>query len=202
MDSVAGKPLHEPHFIPFRTGIRKKLWKKNCIALGLAAGFLEPLESTAILLITRSVQRMLELFPNFSRGEQAWPSLASEFNARMRADYEEVRDFIILHYRTTKRIDTEFWRRCQTDPVPDGLGANIELFEARGQFRKADQGVFGNTSWQAVLTGMGVMPQSHHPFADLGGFDRIHRQMQAERARLEAAVQALPAYRGFPPTLR
>ncbi|MFC1720306.1 tryptophan halogenase family protein [Pseudomonadota bacterium] len=201
LDSVAGKLISEPHFIPFRTGVRKKMWKKNCIALGLAAGFLEPLESTAIQLITRSVQRMLELFPNFSQGELAWPSLASEFNARMRADYEEVRDFIILHYRTTKRTDTEFWRRCQADPVPDRLGAKIGLFEARGQLCVADRSVFGETAWQAVLTGMAVTPQSHHPFVDMAGFDKIHRQMKADRVRLEAAVQALPAYRGFPETL-
>jgi tryptophan halogenase len=197
LDSMAGKPLVEPHFIPFRTGIRKQMWKKNCIALGFAAGFLEPLESTAIHLITRSAQFLLELFPNLSQDEQDWPGLASEYNARMRADYEEVRDFIIVHYCTTKRTDTEFWRRCQSAPMPEHLEEKIGLFKAHGQLRIACDRLFGKSSWQAVFTGMGLIPRGHHPFADMGGFDRIHLQMKSDRNRLEEAVKALPVYRGF-----
>jgi tryptophan halogenase len=197
LDSVRGEPLGEPHFIPFRTGIRQQMWKKNCIALGLAAGFLEPLESTAIHLITRSVQFLMELFPNFSQGEQEWPGLASEYNARMRRDYEEVRDFIVLHYCLTKRTDTEFWRRCQTIPVPEDLEEKIGLFETHGQLSVSHDRLFDKSSWQAVLTGMGVIPRCHHPFADMGDFDKIHRRMQAERTGLEAAVQDLPDYRGL-----
>jgi len=194
---MAGEPLIEPHFIPFRTGIRKQIWNKNCVALGLAAGFLEPLESTAIHLITRSVQCLMELFPNLSQGEQDWPSLATEYNARMREDYEEVRDFIILHYCMTKRTDTEFWRRCQSNPVPERLQERIELFKARGQSHVDPDRLFDKSSWQAVFTGMGVIPRSHHPFADKGGFDSVLQQMKSNRSRLETAVQALPDYRGL-----
>jgi len=196
LDSAPGELSGEPHFIPFRSGIRNQLWRKNCIALGLAAGFLEPLESTAIHLITRSVQLLLELFPGFSKGEQEWHGLASEYNARMREDYEEVRDFIILHYCLTQRTDTEFWRRCQAIPVPQHLEQTIGLFKTHGQLPAGHDRLFDKSSWQAVFTGMGVIPRCHHPFADMGDFDKTHRRMQAEKTRLAAAVQDLPVYHG------
>jgi len=195
--TMAGEPLAEPHFIPFRTGIRKQMWKKNCVALGLAAGFLEPLESTAIHLITRSIQLLLELFPNLSQCDQDWTCLATEYNARMSADYEEVRDFLVLHYCMTKRTDTEFWRRCQSTPIPEHLREKIALFKAHGQLRIDNDRLFDKSSWQAVFTGMGLIPRCYHPFADLDNFDEIHEQMRAERTTLDSAVQALPDYRGF-----
>jgi len=197
LDSVEGKPMHEPGMISFRAGVRQQLWKKNCIAIGLAGGFLEPLESAAIYLVTRGVQRMLELFPNLERDEQDWPGLATEYNTRMRMDYEEIRDFTILHYCTTTRADTEFWRLCQSNPVPDSLAGRIELFKARGELRIADDGLFKKSNWQAVLTGMGVIPRSYHPFIDLVDFNGISQAMQAHRAQINDAIQALPTYRKF-----
>lgn len=197
LDSMEGDTLYEPRFIPLRTGIRKQMWKKNCIALGLAGGFLEPLESTAIHLITRGVQFLLELFPNLSPDEQDWPGLATEYTARMLGDYEEIRDFIVLHYCTTERTDTDFWLFRRSLPIPDSLGERIELFRATGQLRVSDDCLFKKPDWQAIFTGMGVIPHHHHPFADMGDFDRIHQMMRARRDQLEAAVQDLPVYHGF-----
>jgi len=197
LDSLEGKPVREPHFIPFRNGMRKQLWKKNCIALGLAGGFLEPLESTAFHLAIRGVEHMLELFPNLHEEKREWPTLAAEYDGRMRVDYEEIRDFIILHYCTSRRTDTEFWRRRQSLPVPDSLAARIELFKSRAQLRVADNSLFDESSWFAVLTGMGVIPDSWHPFVDMADFAAIHQAMQVYKTQLCTAVAQLPAYEDF-----
>lgn len=197
LDSLEAKPLQEPHFVPFHNGMRNQLWKKNCIALGLAGGFLEPMESTAIHLIIRGVENMLELFPNLDGETHEWPALAAEYNRRLRIDFEEIRDFIVLHYCTSKRADTEFWRRCQSRPVPDRLATRIELFKMRAELPVADDRLFKKTNWLAVLTGMGVIPRAWHPFIDMADFTAIHQAMQAQQASLVNAVQQLPVYDKF-----
>lgn len=194
MDSVEGEILHEPWFIPFKNGMREQLWKKNCIALGLAGGFLEPLESTAIHLAIRGVESMLALFPNLDENTREWPVLAKEYNRLMRIEFEEIRDFILLHYVTSNRTDTGFWRRCQTLPVPDGLASRIELFKTRAELQVTEGSLFKKSSWQAVLTGMGVIPDAWHPFVDMADFSEIQNRLQAERRFLKTAVQDLPVY--------
>lgn len=197
VDAVEGSPLHEPRVIPFRTGMRDALWHRNCVALGLAGGFLEPLESTAIHIVTRGVQFLLELFPNLDRDHREWTSLAHEYNARMRRDYEEIRDFIILHYCTTRRDDTEYWKLCRSLPLPDSLQEKIALFAERGELRNVDDGLFRNPSWQAVFTGMNVIPENYHPFVDMSDFEQLHAAMQAGRRHLDEAAQTLPLHREF-----
>lgn len=197
LDTVGGKPLQEPYFIPFRNGMRPQLWKRNCIALGLAGGFLEPLESTAIHLAIRGVQQLLELFPNLDDGSDQWPALTAEYNSRMRVNYEEIRDFIILHYYTGKRTDTEFWRHCQSMPVPDSLTSRVELFKARAELPVTDGSLFKASSWLTVLTGMGVIPRHWHPFTDQDDFALIHQSMDSYKTALNDAVQQLPAYKTF-----
>lgn len=197
LDAAGSEPLQEPRFIPFRSGLRKELWKKNCIALGLAAGFLEPLASTAIHLAIRGVECMLDLFPNLDDAQGGWSVLAAEYNRRLRVEYEEARDFIILHYCTSKRADTEFWRRCQSRSVPESVIANIELFKYRGELQVGDGGLFSRLSWQLVLTGMGVIPRHWHPFIDDVDFNEMHRRMQNARADLGDAVHRLPQFENF-----
>ena len=197
LDAADSTPLREPRFIPFRNGLRKELWKHNCIAVGLAGGFLEPLASTAIHLAIRNVQCMLDLFPDLDDSARQWPVLAAEYNRRMRFEYEEIRDFIVLHYSTSRRADTEFWQRCRSRPLPDRVAANIELFKYRGELQHVEGALFKPLSWQMVLTGMGVIPQSWHPFVDDADFDAMHQSMQAERAALAHAVKRLPRYGDF-----
>ena len=197
VNAVEGEPLHEPRVIPFRTGMREALWAGNCVALGLAGGFLEPLESTAIHIVTRGVQFLLELFPNLEANQAEWQHLADEYNARMRRDYEEIRDFIILHYCTTRRDDTAYWRHCAELPLPGSLEEKIALFAERGELRIIDDGLFKKPSWQAVFTGMDVIPRRYHPFVDMSDFDRIHAAMQAGRDHLAEVVQTLPSHRAF-----
>jgi tryptophan halogenase len=123
--------IEEPRVIPYTTGHRKQFWKSNCLALGLSSGFIEPLEATSIHLIARGMDFFLRYFPD----RDCDPALIREYNRRMIADFEEVRDFIVLHYSTTQRDDTPFWQHCRNLPLPDTLRERIELFKAHGSMR-------------------------------------------------------------------
>lgn len=191
LDSVETDPASEPTLISIRQGARIEQWKKNCIAIGLSSGFLEPLESSSIYLATRGINQLLALFPNLHRGEQDWPGLAAQFNTRMLMEYEEIRDFITLHYFTTQRSDTEFWRLCQSLPVPDALAARLELFRERGELEMLENGLFKASSWQALFTGMNIFPGSYHPFMDLSDFKEIHQAMQSDQQGIRDAADAV-----------
>ncbi len=197
LKAVDGEPLHDPRVIPFRTGMRHNLWRKNCVALGLAGGFLEPLESTAIHLVTRGVQFLLELFPHDVRGTADWSELATEYDKRMRLDYEEIRDFIILHYCTTQRDDTPFWQLCQSLPRPDSLQEKMAMFAERGEVRIGGDDLFKVPSWQAVFTGMGVIPRHYHPFVDMSDFEQLKLAMRGGRTVIEEEVLTLPSHADF-----
>src|SRR5690606_23311471 len=140
------KRISDPHLIHFLPGRRKQIWKNNCLAVGLSAGFVEPLESTAIHLIARGMELFLRYFPD----QDCDASLQREYNRRLHNDYEEVRDFVMLHYCTSQRTDTEFWRAVKEVPVPDSLRERIELFAAQGKLREGSEELFRNTSWQSV----------------------------------------------------
>src|SRR5690606_28121172 len=154
--------IDEPRLIPFRTGRRGEIWKHNCLSLGLASGFVEPLESTAIHLIARGVDFFLRYFPD----QDCDTGLVKEYNRRMMADYEEVRDFIVLHYSATKRQDTDFWRWCQNLVLPDSLQERIELFKGHGALRDGVDELFRSSSWQSVFEGMGIRPNKYCPRVD------------------------------------
>lgn len=166
LSKLTGKVLNEPRIIPFTTGKRRKIWHKNCLALGLAAGFLEPLESTAIHLVYKTLVHFIKHFPDRdfdAANEQA-------FNQKMDTDYREIRDFIVLHYCTAGRSDTAFWRRCQTMPLPASLQEKIALFRQRGQLEQSPGQFFSNDSWCSILEGMQIRPQKYHPLLD--AFDK------------------------------
>ena len=150
------------------------------VALGLAAGFVEPLESTSIQLIIDGVGRLIQYFPD----TDFKPQLAAEFNRRMAAQYESIRDFIILHYKITQRTDSEFWRHCAAMPIPDTLAHQIELFRATGRVTILAPEGFSEASHEAILLGLGVTPQSYDPFVD--AFDEA--QLRAHFARVRADI--------------
>jgi tryptophan halogenase len=193
LEGLDGKPLDDPRQLRFVTGRRRASWLKNCVAIGLSAGFVEPLESTSINLIENAVGMLIQYFPD----RDFKPSLAREFNRYMGARYESVRDFIILHYKLTKRDDTEFWRYCANMKIPDSLQHQIELFRESGRVVVYDQQGFSEPSFVAMLLGLGVVPQSDDPFIAALDRDRLQAHMARVRAGIIDAVAAMPDHTDY-----
>ncbi|MFT5756202.1 MAG: tryptophan halogenase [Alteromonadaceae bacterium] len=201
LKSVSGKMLNEPRIIAFVTGKRKKIWHKNCLALGLAGGFLEPLESTAIHLVYKTLVRFIENFPD----NDFDPDTEQTFNQKINADYKEIRDFIILHYCTSSRDDTDFWRWCQNMPVPESLEEKIRLFRSRGQLEHPQGQFFSSESWYSILEGMKIRPQKYHPLLDVfhsqsltNTFSQyIASTLNAEVKNIRATVLKMPNHHEY-----
>ncbi len=188
-----GAPTSEPNFIRFKTGIRKKTWHKNVVALGLAAGFLEPLESTSIHLIQTAIARLMASFPdkNFAQ------SNIDYFNERTLLEYKQVRDFLILHYYATEREDSPFWEYCKNMDIPQTLTDRITLYKDNARVYRHDNEIFGETSWLAVMHGQGITPKSYHPMADnLPETILSERMSQMERVT-EACLNQMPTHQDF-----
>jgi tryptophan halogenase len=159
--NLGGEALAEPRHLRFTTGRRKAAWSGNVVALGLSSGFLEPLESTSIHLIQSGIQKLLALFPD----RRFDPIERDEYNRQMRDVFEDVRDFIILHYKASRRDDSDFWRTCRDMAVPDSLAAKLALWNAKGRLFREGRELFGTASWVAVLLGQGVTPAASEPIA-------------------------------------
>lgn len=190
---VDGKPITEPMIIPFRAGVRDSVWHKNCLAIGLSAGFIEPLEATALHLVMRGVDLFLRYYPDRDC-EQA---LIDEYNHRMRMDYAEIRDFIVLHYCLTEREDTPFWRHCKHMAIPDELAGRIELFKAHGALRDGIDELFRPMSWQSVFDGMGVRPEKYCPRIDNIDYKLIEDTLKEADESISGMVQRLPSHDQF-----
>ncbi len=191
--NLESEALAEPRLIRFTTGKRRQLWNRNVVCLGLASGFLEPLESTAIHLIQVAIQRLILLFPHRSDCEQR----RREFNRAAAAEYEYIRDFIVLHYHANNRRGEPFWDACRNLSIPDSLRHRIELFrETAGIFCATDD-LFQLTSWLQVLWGQGVRPQATHPFVEtVAPLDRAGYLHDLRRLIAHAAHQ-LPDHADF-----
>lgn len=193
MSQVEGEAVRDPWLVPFKTGMRKQLFNKNCVAIGLAGGFIEPLESTALHLIYRGVDYLLRFFPD----RDCDPILAAEYNRRMRADYEEIRDFIVLHYFTTKRDDTPFWRAYQQVTPPESLRERIELFKASGVLRDGVDDMFRAPSWQSVMEGMGIRPKRYQQLVDILPASVVTGLLDKSAPMLSELVDTLPSHGDF-----
>jgi tryptophan halogenase len=163
MDNLDGKALADPRLLRFVTGRRAKSWNRNVIAVGLSAGFLEPLESTSIHLIQKAILKLIRCMP----GKDMAPELVREFNRQLTYEYEDTRDFIALHYKATERNDTPFWDYNRTNSIPETLRARMELFAHSGRLFINDGEAFVLTSWVAVMLGQGIMPKTYDPMADI-----------------------------------
>lgn len=190
---VDGKLLNEPRVIPFTTGRRKKVWHNNCLSLGLASGFLEPLESTAIHLVYKTLIRFISHFPD--RDFEPYTELT--FNQKINSDYQEIRDFIILHYCTSGRDDTEFWRWCQTMPVPDSLIEKIRLFRERGQIDHSSEQFFSGDSWCSILEGMKIRPKKYHPLMDAFDNQYLAQSLQENMQNIYRTVAQMPTHSDY-----
>ncbi len=193
LDNVQGAVLAEPRLIRFRAGQRRKYWHKNCVALGLASGFLEPLESTSIHLIQRGVTRLVQLFPD--RGIRE-PAIA-EFNAKTQDEIDNIRDFIIFHYHVNGRSDTPFWRQCRTMDIPDSLTHRIELFRQTGRIAWNPGELFATNFWVQVMLGQGLIPEQYHPVVNAMGKDELGKYLADIHRQVEERVDQLPGHQRF-----
>jgi len=193
MANLDGRALAEPRTLRFVTGRRNKAWNGNVLALGLAGGFLEPLESTSIHMIQSGVARLMTLFPDL-RFDQAD---IDEYNRQSALEYAHIRDFIILHYHATARTDSSLWNHVRTMEVPETLREKIELFRARGRFFRKDDELFSETSWTAVLLGQGVEPRAHDPLADVHDAGVIASKLERMRQLISHASGQMPTHDAF-----
>jgi tryptophan 7-halogenase len=193
LGSIEGAALADPKVLRFKAGRRKASWVKNCLALGLSSGFLEPLESTSIHLVQAGITKFLDFFP----AREPDPILIDRFNEEMRFQYESIRDFIIAHYKVTEREDTEFWRYCKHMSIPDSLAEKIELFVERGEVKPRTGDLFSEVSWLAVLYGQGLVPTGHHPIADTLSEDDLELTLSRIRAAIRERVASLPSHADY-----
>ena len=193
LDNVEGETITEPRVIKFRTGRRRKHWNKNCVAMGLASGFIEPLESTSIHLIQRAIIRLIQMFPYNGMREPE----VTEFNRQMDDEIENIRDFIILHYHVTNRDDTKFWRHCRKMSIPESLQHRIDLFKETGRVFRADSDLFAENSWIQVMLGQGLMPEQYHPIVDQMSDSELRQFLQGAEASVVKQVGRLPEHQAF-----
>lgn len=193
LDNVEGKILTEPRVIKFRTGQRVKQWNKNCVSLGLAAGFLEPLESTSIHLIQRGIIRLMQMFPLAGITDAD----RDEFNRQMSDEYYFIRDFIIMHYHVTERRDTDFWKHCGEMEIPDSLDHRLRLFKQSGRVFQGEGDVFGENSWTQVMLGQGLMPEQYHPIVNMMSDSELKGFLQSNRALVDHVINQLPSHQQF-----
>ena len=193
LGNVEGPTVTDPRVIKFTTGSRRKHWNKNVVAMGLASGFMEPLESTSIHLAQRAIIRLMQMFP-YDGVRQ--PDV-EEFNNQMKFEIENVRDFIVLHYHVTNRKDTAFWRHCSSMPIPDSLQHRIELFKQAGRVFKVPTELFGENSWTQVMLGQGLMPEQYHPIVNMMSDDELKVFLSGIHGSGGNLVRQLPSHQRF-----
>ena len=191
--NLDGVPLAEPRQLRFTAGHRRKAWDKNVIALGLAGGFLEPLESTSIHLVQSGIARLMSLFP--TRDIKAVE--IDRYNAQTEREYVDIRDFLVLHYKATERRDSAFWDYCRTLPPPEGLAAKLDMFRATGRVFREHQELFTETSWLSVMVGQGIEADAYHPVADLLPDAETLTRLEHIREVIAATAAALPTQDEF-----
>ncbi len=191
--NLDGKPLADPRPLKFTTGKRRSFWNRNCVAIGLASGFMEPLESTSIHMIQSAISRLLKLLP----GKTVSPQDAASYNRQADTEYDRIRDFLILHYKATERRDTPFWQACAGMPIPDSLQEKIDLFRSNGHiFREQDE-LFTEVGWLQVMLGQGIMPQGHHPLADQISAEDLREFLSTLEALIQREVAQMPSHADF-----
>ncbi len=191
--NLDGKPLKDPMLLRFKAGRRMKSWNKNVIAIGLSAGFMEPLESQSIFLIQVGIARLLAMFPdrNFDQVN------TDRYNRLMEFEYEKTRDFLILHYHATQRNDTPYWDYCRTMKIPEYLEEKIRLFESYGRVYRENDELFNDTSWFAVMVGQGLKPRAYDPLVDVMPVADLRARLADIRQVISKCVDRMPDHFEF-----
>ncbi len=191
--NLDGKALADPRLIKFQTGMRKQAWNRNVVALGLASGFLEPLESTSIHLIQSGIQRLLDFFP-----DRGWSSIdRDEYNRQSRFDYERIRDFIILHYHLNQRSDSEYWKACANMAIPDTLRYKMDMYRSRGRVVRVDNELFSEVGWIQVFEGQNMPIEGYHPLADTQSEEDIAEYLDSVRGVIAKCVEVMPSHDAY-----
>ncbi len=197
LDHLDGAALAEPRFLKFHAGRRRELWIKNCVAIGLSGGFLEPLESTSIYLIQGAIGRLQALFPDTAFN----PADIDCFNRETVREIEDVRDFLILHYKLTQRDDSAFWTHCRTMDVPDRLLERMVLFSSFGRIFEESREQFGQASWLAVMAGQGLRPAATEPniaaIVEASGPEGTAQWLGDIRQTIRACCDHMPDHEAF-----
>jgi tryptophan 7-halogenase len=185
MDNLEGTPLGDPRQLYFKTGKRRKLWNKNCVAIGLSGGFLEPLESTSIHLIQSGITYLIELFPDKGCDSRD----VNEYNRVMDLEFDRIRDFLVLHYVANQRDDAPMWRDLRNMKWPDSLKEKVDAFRRRGIIPEYAHGLFLPASWLAVFAGQNIIPDSYDPRVDKMTAEEISARFNLVREKISNAVQ-------------
>lgn len=190
LSNLGSEALSEPNFIQFRAGRRLKQWNKNVIAIGLSSGFLEPLESTSIHLIQSAIVRLIKFFPHAGIQE----ANTAEYNRQSKIEFEQIRDFIILHYNTTERDDTLFWRNMRDMEVPPSLDRKIKLFRSVGKIFREQEDLFAESSWLQVMVGQGIMPKDYHPLANSISEEQLREMLENMKKIKRSPLDRIPKH--------
>jgi tryptophan halogenase len=190
MSNLDGAPTGEPRLLRFTTGRRNRFWNRNCVALGLASGFMEPLESTSIHLIQTGISRLLEYFPR--NGFE--PLEIDEYNRRCIYEFERIRDFLILHYHLNQRDDSPFWVDRRNLPIPDTLQRRMDLYSLNGRIHREFDELFTEVAWLQVMHGQGLLPAGYHPLADRITPQQLNGFLGNIRKIIGNAVGRLPTH--------
>ncbi|WP_298091367.1 tryptophan halogenase family protein [uncultured Sphingomonas sp.] len=188
--NLDAEPTDSPRRLSFKAGRYQRMWEGNVVALGLAGGFLEPLESTSIHLIQNGISKLFALFPDkrFTAVER------DRYNRFMTDAYDSIRDFIILHYHATRRDDTPFWRHVRTMAIPDTLAEKIALFREKGRIFRYDDELFAVPSWVAVMIGQNIIPDGYDPIVDALDEDRVADALRQMRRANATLARTLPPH--------
>lgn len=191
--NLDGPALADPRPLRFVTGRRKQVWNRNVIALGLASGFMEPLESTSIHLVQSGISKLLELFPR----EGISPVLVRRYNDRIAFEFDRIRDFLLLHYHATERDDSAFWRHCRSMPITPELQETLDLFRDSGRFYRNGDEMFAEISWVQVMVGQGILPRAYHPLVDQVPQADLERFMASVEQTIGHCADAMPPHQAF-----
>ena len=193
LSNLDGKALADPRLIKFTTGMRKQAWNKNVVAVGLAGGFLEPIESTSIHMIQSAIARLIEFFPDRSFNQVD----VAEYNRQSRFEYERIRDFIILHYHLNQRTDSEYWTACANMEIPETLRQKMDMYRARGRVVRTDNELFSEVGWIQVFEGQNMPVDAFNPLVDVQSEADIHEYLESVRSVIAQCVDVMPDHAAY-----